>query len=103
MAAAFWNELAEKMGSAKSGQVYRLDWVLFKQEARGTYCLASVPATAAELVEGETATAVQASPADTTETNEGELKFKRTLDMTCARSETKRLRLVQTDSLGDIL
>ena len=103
MAAAFWNELAEKMGSAKSGQVYRLDWVLFKQEARGTYCLASVPATAAELVEGETATAVQASPADTTETNEGELEFKRTLDMTCARSEPKRLRLVQTDSLGDIL
>ena len=61
MAAAFWENLAEKMGSAKLGQVYRLDWVLLKQEGAGKYSLASVAATAADLEEGEVATAVQDS------------------------------------------
>ena len=35
MSTAFWDSHAEKMGSARAGQVYRLDWVLLKQEAVG--------------------------------------------------------------------
>ena len=41
MAAAFWDGHAEKMGSARAGQVYRLDWVLLKQEAVGRYSISS--------------------------------------------------------------
>ena len=64
MSAAFWDSLAEKMGSAKVGQVYRLDWVLLKQEAAGKYSLSSVRATTAEHEEGEAAAAVQDNLAD---------------------------------------
>ena len=64
MSAAFWDGHAEKMGSAKAGQVYRLDWVLLKQEAIGKYSLSSVTASAVDLEEGALATAVQDSLAD---------------------------------------
>ena len=67
MAASFWDSLAQKMGSAKTGQVYRLDWVLLKQEAAGKYFLNSVAGTAVELEQGEAATAVQGSLADPSE------------------------------------
>ena len=62
--AAFWESLAEKMGAATVGQVYRLDWVLIKQESVGKYSLASVAATTVELQDGEAATAVQNDLAD---------------------------------------
>ena len=52
------------MGSAEAGQVYRLDWVLLKQEATGKYSLSSVTASAVDLEEGDLATAVQDSLAD---------------------------------------
>ena len=61
MAAAFWERLAETMGAAKVGQVYRLDWMLLKQEAGGKYSLTSVAATAVALEQGEAATALQDS------------------------------------------
>ena len=64
MSAAFWDGHAEKMGSAKAGQVYRLDWVLLKQEASGKYSLSSVTASAVDIAEGALATAVQDSLAD---------------------------------------
>ena len=64
MSAAFWDGHAEKMGSATAGQVYRLDWVLLKQEAIGKYSLSSVTASAVDLEEGALATAVQDSLAD---------------------------------------
>ena len=67
MTAAFWDHLAEKMGSAKMGQVYRLDWVCLKQESPGKYQLTSVAASSVHLEEGEAATAVQDSLADPAE------------------------------------
>ena len=67
MTAVFWNDLAEIMGSAKMGQVYRLDWVCLKQESPGKYKLTSVAATSAALAGGEMATAVQESLAEPTE------------------------------------
>ena len=67
MAAAFWERLAETMGAAKVGQVYRLDWMLLKQEADGKYSLSSVAATAVALEQGEAATALQGSLADPSE------------------------------------
>ena len=67
MAAAFWESLAETMGAAKVGQVYRLDWMLLKQEAAGKYSLTSVAATAVALEQGEAATALQGSLADHSE------------------------------------
>ena len=62
--AAFWENLAEKMGAATVGQVHRLDWILIKQESVGKYSLASVAATTVELQDGEAATAVQNDLAD---------------------------------------
>ena len=59
MTAAFWDDLAEKMSVAKVGQVYRLDWVLLKQEGAGRYALASVPHTTVVLTESEVAAVVQ--------------------------------------------
>ena len=67
MTAAFWDELAEKMSSAKMGQVYRLDWVCLKLEAPGKYRLTSVAASSVYLEAGEIATAVQESLADPAE------------------------------------
>ena len=67
MMAAFWDELAEKMSSAKMGQVYRLDWVCLKLEAPGKYRLTSVAASSVYLEAGEIATAVQESLADPAE------------------------------------
>ena len=67
MAAAFWDGLSEKMGSATVSQVYRLDWVMLKQESPGKYALTSVAASVADLQEGEAASAVTdglAAPAD---------------------------------------
>ena len=64
MSTAFWDSHAEKMGSARAGQVYRLDWVLLKQEAAGRYSISSVTASAVDLEEGDLATAVQDSLAD---------------------------------------
>ncbi len=64
MSTAFWDRQAENMGSAKMGQVYRLDWVLLKQEAAGVYSLSSVTATAIDLEEGALGTAVQDSLAE---------------------------------------
>ena len=97
MAAGFWEGLAEKMGSAKMGEVYRLDWVCLKQETPGKYSLSSVAATSVDLEAGEVATAVQSSlarPGDTsgmkrTKSMESLLKSKRV--------EFKRLRLANTD------
>ena len=59
VAAAFWEGLAEKMSAATVGQVYKVDWVLIKQDSVGKYSLVSVAATTVELQEGEAATAVQ--------------------------------------------
>ena len=67
MTAAFWDDLAEKMSSAKMGQVYRLDWVCLKLEAPGKYRLTSVAASSVYLEAGEIATAVQESLADPAE------------------------------------
>ena len=67
MAAAFWDGHAAKMGSAKAGQVYRLDWVLLKQDADGNYSLMTVSASSVDLEEGELATAVQDSLADSSQ------------------------------------
>ena len=64
MTAAFWDDLAETMSLAQLGQVYRLDWVLLKQEAAGGFALVSVPHTTAVLTEGEVAAAVQDKLAD---------------------------------------
>jgi hypothetical protein len=67
MAAAFWGSLSEKMGSATASQVYRLDWVMLKQEGFGKYALTSVEASVVDLQEGGAASAVTdglAAPAD---------------------------------------
>ena len=67
MAAAFWERLAGKMGSATVSQVYRLDWMMLKQESFGKYALTSGAASVAELQQGEAASAVTgglAAPAD---------------------------------------
>ena len=67
MAAAFWEGLAERMGSATLQQVYCLDWVLLKQEGAGKYSLTSVAASMVHLEEGDVATSVTdglAAPAD---------------------------------------
>ena len=67
MTAAFWDDLAEKMSSAKIGQVYRLDWVCLKLESLGKYRLTSVAASSVDLEAGKIANAVQDSLADPAE------------------------------------
>ncbi len=58
MAAAFWESLAQKMGSATVGQVFRIGWVMLKPEGPGKYSLGSVSGTTVELLEGAQATSV---------------------------------------------
>jgi len=64
MTAAFWDHLAEKMGKATSGQVYRLDWMVLKLEGGGKYQLSSISGTKTTLIEGSKAKAVSDNLAD---------------------------------------
>ena len=67
MSAAFWESSASQMSSATLQQVYRLDWVLLKQEGAGKYSLSSVAASTLHLEKGDVASAVKdalAAPAD---------------------------------------
>ena len=55
MSAAFWDYLAETMSAAKIGEVYRIDWVLLKQDAPGKYSLSSRHWTTVHRIEGDAA------------------------------------------------
>ena len=67
MSAAFWDHLAETMSAAKIGEVYRIDWVLLKQDAPGKYSLSSRHWTTVHRIEGDAADAVQANLANPSE------------------------------------
>ena len=58
MAAAFWEDLAQQMGEASTGQVYRLDWMILKPEGAGKCSLGSTAMSSVALLEGDTASAV---------------------------------------------
>ena len=66
MAAAFWESLAQQMGAATVGQVYRIDWAMLKPEGTGKYSLGSVSATTVALQAGTEASVVSANLADST-------------------------------------
>ena len=58
MTAAFWESLAQEMGAATVGQVYRIDWAMLKPEGAGKYSLGSVTATTVALQAGAEASDV---------------------------------------------
>jgi hypothetical protein len=57
MTAAFWEGMAQQMGSATVGQVYRIDWAMLKPEA-GKYSLGSLTATSVSLQSGAEAATI---------------------------------------------
>ncbi len=67
MTAAFWDSLAQKMGSATVGQVFRIGWVMLKLEGPGKYSLGSVSGTTVELLEGAEATSVSDNLAESSD------------------------------------
>ena len=56
--AAFWESLAQQMGAATVGQVYRIGWAMLKPEGGGKYSLGSVTATTVALQAGDLAAGV---------------------------------------------
>ena len=56
--AAFWDSLAQQMGAATLGQVYRIGWAMLKPDGGGKYSLGSVTATTVALQAGDEAAGV---------------------------------------------